>query len=52
MVVTSEALGTCERLVEGRWSKAWRPGVNPRPVDSESSALITTSQGLASKSGK
>ena len=42
MVVTSEALGTCERLVQGRYSTMRRPGSNPRPVDCKSSALTAT----------
>ena len=29
MVVTSEALGTCERLAQGRYSAMRRPGVEP-----------------------
>jgi len=40
MVVNSEALNTCERLAQGRYSATRWPGVSP--VDYKSSAITTT----------
>ena len=44
-VITSEALGTCERLAQGRYSAMRRPGVEPATLliaICKSSALTTT----------
>jgi len=41
MVVTSEAMGMCERLALGRYSAMGRPGVKPATADCKPSALTT-----------